>query len=75
MLRWQEAWRNYLADDGQFGEQHLEDWRRERLLKNLEELLRLTTHRDGVGQVIHTFLKFTWLQEQKGLPSDVLMKM
>lgn len=56
--------KGYLGDGGQFDEQHLEHWRRDGLLKNLEELLRLTTYRDRVGQVIHTVLKFTWLQKQ-----------
>ena len=46
----------YLADAGQFGEQHLEDGRRQSLLQHLQQLLRLTTHCDGVGQVVHTFL-------------------
>lgn len=60
-----EARRSHLADGGQLGEQHLEHWRWERLLKDLEELLRLTTHRDGVGQVIHTFLQLTWARKQQ----------
>lgn len=70
------ARRSHLVDDGQLGEQHLENGRRERLLENLEELLRLTTHRDGVAQVIHAFLQLPWSQkgEQKGL-APVLMEM
>lgn len=48
--------RDYLTDAGQFGEQHLEDGWRQSLLQHLQQLLRLTTHRDGVGQVVHTFL-------------------
>lgn len=46
----------HLADAGQFGEQHLEDGWRQSLLQHLQQLLRLTTHGDGVGQVVHTFL-------------------
>lgn len=46
----------YLADGGQFGEKHLEDRWRQRLLQNLQQLLRLTAHSNGVGQVVHTFL-------------------
>lgn len=46
----------YLADGGQFGEQHLEDGWRQSLLQHLQQLLRLTTHGDGVGQVVHAFL-------------------
>lgn len=61
-----EAGHPHLADCGQFGEQHLEDWRRQRLLENLEQLLRLTAHCDGIDQVVHTFLKLTW-SEKKGL--------
>ena len=48
--------RDYLTDAGQFGEQHLEDGWRQSLLQHLQQLLRLTAHRDGVGQVVHTFL-------------------
>ena len=50
----------HLADGGQFGEQHLEDWRRQRLLEHLKQLLRLTAHCYRIGQVVHTFLKVTW---------------
>lgn len=46
----------YLADGGQFGEQHLEDGRRQGLLQHLQQLLRLAAHCDGVGQVVHTLL-------------------
>lgn len=46
----------YLADGGQFGEQHLEDRRRQSLLQHLQQLLRLAAHCDGVGQVVHTLL-------------------
>jgi len=46
----------YLADAGQLGEQHLEDGRRQSLLQHLQQLLRLTAHGDGVGQVVHAFL-------------------
>lgn len=46
----------YLADGGQFGEQHLEDGRRQSLLQHLQQLLRLAAHCDGVGQVVHTLL-------------------
>lgn len=49
----------HLADSGEFGEEHLEDWRRKRLLQDLEELLRLTAHGDRVRQMIHTFLVVT----------------
>merc|ERR1719315_471435 len=47
---------NSLADTGQFGEQHLEHWRWQGLLKDLEELLGLAAHRDRIGQMIHTLL-------------------
>lgn len=46
----------HLADGGQFGEQHLEDGRRQSLLQHLEQLLRLTTHCYSIGQVVHSFL-------------------
>lgn len=49
----------HLADGGQFGKQHLEDWRWQRLLEYLKELLRLATYCNGIGQVVHTFLEFT----------------
>ncbi len=50
----------HLADGGQFGEEHLEDWRRKRLLQDLQELLRLTAHSDRIRQMIHAFLVVTW---------------
>lgn len=46
----------HLADGGQFGEQHLEDGRRQSLLQHLEQLLRLTTHCYSIGQVVNSFL-------------------
>lgn len=49
----------HLANAGQFGEQHLKDWRRQRLLEHLKQLLRLTTYCNGVGQVVDTFFEFT----------------
>lgn len=58
----------HLADGGQFGKQHLEDWRRQRLLEYLKELLRLATYCNGIGQVVHTFLEFTYgLGLEKGV--------
>lgn len=50
----------YLADGGQFGQQHLEDGRRQRLLQHLQQLLRLAAHGDGVGQVVHAALVVSW---------------
>lgn len=50
----------YLADGGQFGQQHLEDGRRQRLLQHLQQLLRLAAHGDGVGQVVHASLVVSW---------------
>lgn len=52
-----------LADGGQFGEKHLEDWSRQRLLQHLEQLLGLTANCNGIGQVVHSFLKVTWIQK------------
>jgi len=49
----------YLADGGQFGEQHLEHRGGQGLLQHLEQLLGLPTHRDGVGQVVHPRLVVT----------------
>lgn len=63
MLRFQERKTeggkrpSHLADGRQFVEQHLEDRRRQRLLQHLQQLLGLTAHRDGVGQVVGTLVK------------------
>lgn len=46
----------HLADGGQLDEQHLEDGGRQRLLQHLQQLLRLSTHSDGVGQVVYAVL-------------------
>lgn len=54
----------YLAPGGQLAQHHLQDGGRQRLLEHLEQLLRLLTHSDGVGQVIHTWLQLTWVQKQ-----------
>lgn len=56
ILGWRDEQGSDLADGGQFGEEHLEDGWRQGLLQHLEELLRLTTHRYGIGQVVHSFL-------------------
>lgn len=53
-MKWRKGL--YLADGGQFGEKHLEDWWRESLLQHLEKLLGLAAHGDGVGQVLHAVL-------------------
>lgn len=52
-----------LTDGGQFSEQHLEDWRRKRLLKDLQELLWLTTHGNRIRQVIHALLIVSLCQQ------------
>lgn len=58
-----DVWKDYLVHRGQLAQHHLEDWGWQRLLKDLEQLLRLLTHSDRVGQVIHTCLQLTWLQK------------
>lgn len=57
----------HLADGGQLGEQHLEHWRRQGLLQDLEQLLGLAAHCDGIGQVIYPLLIVTWGLVQKPL--------
>lgn len=53
----------YLAHGGQPAQHHLEDWGGQRLLEDLEQLLRPPTHGDGVGQVVHTCLQLTCSQK------------
>lgn len=57
----------HLADAGQFGEQHLENWRWQRLLEYLKQLLRLTTYCNRIGQVVYTALELTYFTVRKGL--------
>lgn len=40
----------------------MENWRRQRLLENLKQLLRLSTYRNGIGQVVYALLEFTWVR-------------
>lgn len=54
----------HLADRGQFGEQHLKDGGGQRLLEDLQQLLRLTAHGNGIRQVVDAFLKFTWVKSK-----------
>lgn len=55
---------SYLTNAGQFGEQHLEDRWRQSLLQHLQQLLWLTTHCNGIGQVVHAFLIVSYTQTQ-----------
>lgn len=61
----------HLANAGQFAEQHLEDWRGQRLLEYLKQLLRLAAHGNRIGQVVYALLKFTCVRMRKQVSARI----